>query len=56
LFDFGSNTNNFISLNVSRTGSSQPPQANVNLNRPISGYSGKPFTVSVFGGRFSVSI
>jgi hypothetical protein len=57
LFDFGSSTNNFISINVSRTGSSQPPPfTNVILNRPISGYSGKQFTVSVFGGRFSVSV
>jgi hypothetical protein len=55
-FDFESSANNFISINVSRTGSSQPPQANFTLSRPISGYSGKQFTVSVFGGRFSVSI
>jgi hypothetical protein len=41
---------------VSRSGSNQPPQTNFNLNRPISGYSGKQFTVSIFGGRFSVSI
>lgn len=56
LFDFGSSTNSFISINVSRTGSNQPPQANFNLSRPISGYSGKQFTVSVFGGRFSVTV
>src|SRR5262249_20625990 len=57
LFDFVSRTNNFISINVSRTGSNQPPPfTNVPLNRPISGYDGKQFTVSVFGGRFSVSV
>jgi hypothetical protein len=56
LFDFGSNADNFISINVSRDRSSLPPQATLNLNRPISGYGGKQFTVSVIAGRFSVSI
>jgi hypothetical protein len=56
LFDFGSATNNFISINVSRTGSNQPPPTSVTLNRPISGYDGKAFTISVFAGRFSVSV
>jgi hypothetical protein len=57
LFDFGSSTDSFISINVSRTGSNQPPPfTNVSLSRPISGYRGKQFTVSVLGGRFSVSV
>jgi hypothetical protein len=56
LFDFGSNATNFISINVSRDGSSLPPRTTLNLNRLVSGYAGKQFTVSVFGGRFSVNI
>lgn len=56
LFDFGSSTNSFISINVSRTSSNQPPPANFTLDRPISGYHGKQFTVSVFGGVFSVTV
>jgi hypothetical protein len=56
LFDFASTTNNFISINISRTGSNQPPSRSVTLSRPISGYDGKSFTISVFGGTFSVSM
>ena len=56
LFNFGSSTNSFIAINVSRTGGNQPPPANFTLNRPISGYHGKQFTVSVFGGVFSVTV
>jgi hypothetical protein len=56
LFDFESSTSNFISINVSRTDSNQPPPLETVLNRPISGYNGKQFTVSVFGGRFAVSV
>jgi hypothetical protein len=54
-FDFGSSTNHFIGINVSRPLSNQPPQFYTDLNQPGSGYDGKQFTVSVFGGRFSVS-
>jgi hypothetical protein len=56
LFDFGSSTNKFISINVSRTGSNQPPQTNFNLSQPNFGYDGKLFSVSVLGSRFSVSV
>ncbi|MGC8642577.1 MAG: hypothetical protein ACP5XB_22195 [Isosphaeraceae bacterium] len=56
LFDFGSSTNDFISINVRRPGSNQPPPLDVTLSRPITGYNGKQFTVSVFGGYFSVSV
>jgi hypothetical protein len=56
LFDFGSSTNNFISIHISRTGSNQPPPTTVILSRPISGYNGKSFAVSVFGGVFSVTV
>ena len=58
LFDFGSSTNNFITINVSRSDGLQPPppRLNIMLSRPISGYNGVSFTVSVFAGRFSVSL
>jgi hypothetical protein len=57
LFDFGSSTNAFIGINISRPGSNQPPPTSVTLNRPTpGGYNGKQFTVSVFAGRFSVSV
>jgi hypothetical protein len=56
LFDFGSSTNNFISINVTRTDGNQPPPLATTLNRPISGYNGKQFTITVFGGRFAVSV
>jgi hypothetical protein len=56
-FDFGTSTNNFISLNVARADgrTPPPPRTNISLPRPISGYNGTTFTVSVFGGLFSVS-
>jgi hypothetical protein len=58
LFDFGSSTNNFITINIQRSDGSQPPPPSLNniLNRPIGGYNGKSFTVSVFAGLFSVSV
>jgi hypothetical protein len=56
LFDFGSSTNNFISIHVRRTDGTQPPPLETTLNRPISGYDGKLFTVTVFGNRFAVSV
>lgn len=55
-FNFGSNTNNYISVTIRRTDNGSPPSPyTTTLNRPISGYHGKLFTVSVFNGFFSVS-
>lgn len=58
LFDFNSSTNNFMTLNVARVNNQQPPppRNGINLNRPIGGYNGKPFTISVVQGFFSVNI
>jgi hypothetical protein len=57
LFDFGSSTNNFISINVSRTDNKpKPPPVNFPLSKPFSGYDGKLFTVSRIGDQFSVSV
>jgi hypothetical protein len=57
LFDFGSSTNNFITINVSRSdGLQPPPPLNTILSKPVSGYNGASFTVSVFAGLFSVSV
>src|SRR5262249_9519561 len=57
-FDLGASTNNSITINISRSDGLQPPPPRLNntLNRPISGYNGRSFTVSVFAGRFSVSV
>jgi len=56
-FNFNSATNNFISINVARTNGNQPPPRNgIMLNRPIGGYNGKSFTISVVQGSFSVNI
>jgi hypothetical protein len=55
LYDFGSRTNNSISINISRTGGNPPRPFNLFLDRPSSGYDGKQFTVTVFGSVFSVS-
>lgn len=55
-FNFGSNTNNYISVTIRRTDNGSPPTPyTTTLNRPISGYHGKLFTVSIFNGFFSVS-
>lgn len=55
-FDFGTNNNAFIALNVMQTNNPQspPPLVNYTLNRPVSGYNGATFTVSVFAGYFSI--
>jgi hypothetical protein len=56
-FDFGSGTNNFIAINVSRAGAGPAPPSLVNygLARPTSGYFGKTFAVGVFNGVYTVS-
>jgi hypothetical protein len=56
LFDFGSNSPNFITVAVRRSdGLQPPPPATRVLDRPVGGYNGKSFTVSVFAERFSFS-
>jgi hypothetical protein len=57
LFDFGSATNVFMTMDVSRADGSQspPPFTNINLAQPISGYNGTLFTISLFGPYFNVA-
>jgi hypothetical protein len=55
LFDFQSGSSNFISINISQTnGRTPPPPFFVGLDRPVGGYFGKSYPVSVFGGYYSV--
>jgi hypothetical protein len=56
LFDFQSSSTNFISVNIARTDGGQPPPPSLGnrLSRPISGYHGASFPISVFAGLFSV--
>jgi hypothetical protein len=54
LFDFGTATGNFMTINVRNANGASPPPFTTGLNRPISGYNGALFSVSVLGGFFSV--
>jgi hypothetical protein len=55
LFDFGTATNNFMTISVRNANGSSPPPFNTGLNKPITGYNGTLFTVSILGGFFTVS-
>ncbi len=56
-FDFGTATNAFMSMDVSRAdrGQSPLPFNNINLSQPLGGYSGALFTISLFGPYFNVT-
>lgn len=55
LFDFQSSSGNFISINISQTnGRTPPPPLFVGLNKPIGGYFGKSYPITLFGGVYSV--
>ncbi len=55
LFDFQSNSRNFISINISQTnGQTPPPPLFVGLNMPVGGYFGNSYPISLFGGVYSV--
>jgi hypothetical protein len=56
LYDFGTATGNFMSISIRRTTGTSPPPYSTGLNRPIGGYNGTLFSVSVFAGLFSVSV
>lgn len=58
VFDFNSYTNNYISINIGRADNLSPPPASYNnlLGRPVGGYYGTQFTISVFANLFSVSV
>lgn len=57
LFNFGTATNAFMTIDVSRAdgGQSPPPLNGVSLDQPMNGYNGTPFTVSIFGSYFNIS-
>ena len=54
LFDFGTATGNFMTISVRNANGANPPPFSTGLNRPISGYNGTLFSVSILGGYFSV--
>jgi len=56
-FDFGTATNAFMTMDVSRAdgGQTPPPWTNISLSQPISGYNGALFTISLFGPYFNVT-
>lgn len=58
LFDFGSNSPNYITINIQRSDGRTPPQPSTGniLNRPIGGYNGTSFGISIVQGFFSVSV
>jgi hypothetical protein len=55
LFDFGTDTNFFMTIFVRNANGNSPPPFQTGLNKPVGGYNGALFTVSVLGGFFSVS-
>jgi hypothetical protein len=56
LFDFGSSTGNFMRITVRNANGVSPQPYTTGLNRPIGGYNGALFSVSVFNGFFTVSV
>ncbi len=57
LFNFGTATNAFMTMDVSRANAVQipPPWTNISLSQPLTGYNGALFTISLFGPNFDVS-
>jgi hypothetical protein len=58
LFDFGTATNAFMTMDVSSAnGGSQSPTPfnDVMLSQPVGGYDGTVFTISLFGPYFNVT-
>ena len=56
-FNFGTATDAFMTMDVSRAdgGQSPPPFTNFNLPQPMGGYNAALFTVSVFGSSFNIN-
>jgi hypothetical protein len=56
VFNFGTATNAFMTMDVSRAdrGQSPAPFNNINLSQPLSGYNGTLFTISLLGPYFNV--
>jgi hypothetical protein len=57
VFNFGTATNAFMTMDVSRAdgGQTPPPLTNLSLSQPMSGYNGALFTISLFGPYFNVT-
>jgi hypothetical protein len=58
LFDFGTATNAFMTMDVSSAEGGQsppPPFNNYDLSQPLSGYNGTLFTISLFGPYFNIT-
>jgi hypothetical protein len=57
-FDFGTATNAFITMDVSRAdgGQTPPPFTNISLSQPLSGYNGALFTISLIGPYFNITL
>jgi hypothetical protein len=58
LFNFGTATNAFMTMDVKAADGAQtpPPWTNISLSQPTSGYNGALFTISLFGPYFNVSV
>jgi len=58
LFNFGTATNAFMTMDMSRAdgGQTPPPFTNVSLSQPISGYNGALFSISLIGPYFNVTV
>jgi hypothetical protein len=58
LFNFGTATNAYITMDISLAdgGQSPPPFSNVSLSQPLSGYNGALFMISLLGPYFNVTI
>ncbi len=56
-FNFGTATDAFMTMDVSRAdgGQSPPPLTNFSLPQPMGGYNAALFTVSIFGSYFNVT-
>jgi hypothetical protein len=56
-FNFGTSTNAFMTMSVSTANGSRPPYplTNYQLSKPINGYFGTLFTVTILGQYFAVS-
>jgi hypothetical protein len=57
LFNFGTATDAFMTMDVSQPDGSQtpPPWTGLSLDQPMSGYNGTLFTISAFGSYFNVT-
>jgi hypothetical protein len=57
LFNFGTSTNAFMTMNISRADGLQSPAPfdNINLSQPLDGYDGTLFSISLLGPYFNVN-